>query len=122
MPHDLSKATMAATGGGYDLTKAAQMPTGAGAGAAMLRGARQAPVTSQDPPLAGHSSPKARYSPKSKKGRAKVSAAFHEVEEDEPGVVATTRRKKGAKAARKQKVAIALSKARRAGVRIPKKG
>ena len=113
---------MAATGGGYDLTKAAQMAAGAGVGAAMLRGARQAPVTSHDHPLAMHSKPKSTYSSRSAKGKAKVSAAFHEVEDDEPAVVATTRRKKGAKAARKQKVAIALSKARRAGVRIPKKG
>lgn len=36
-----------------------------------------------------------------------------EVMHDEPSVVAKTRRKKGVKAAQKQKVAIAYSKARR---------
>jgi hypothetical protein len=39
--------------------------------------------------------------------------AFHEVFTNPPAVVATTRRKKGAGQARKQMIAIALSKARR---------
>ena len=39
--------------------------------------------------------------------------AFREVKRNEPKIVAKTRRKKGKAAARKQKVAIALSKARR---------
>lgn len=39
-------------------------------------------------------------------------AAFREVFKNEPKIVAKTRRKKGAKAAHAQKVAIALSKAR----------
>lgn len=39
--------------------------------------------------------------------------AFREVNRNEPKIVAKTRRKKGNKAATKQKAAIALSKARR---------
>lgn len=46
--------------------------------------------------------------------RDAIEAAFREVNANEPKIVAKTRRKKGAKAAQKQKVAIALSKARRA--------
>lgn len=53
----------------------------------------------------------ARASP----SRRRLRTAFHEVKHNEPKVVAKTRRKKGAKAARKQKIAIALSKARRKG-------
>lgn len=119
--HDLSHATCMPMGGGYDLTKAAQTPDHGRAMFSMTR-AKQAPATSDDHPLAMHSKPKATYSPRSAKGRAKVAAAFHEVEEEEPAVVATTRRKQGATAAKRQKTAIALSKARRAGVRIPRKG
>lgn len=51
-----------------------------------------------------------------------VRAAFREVSRDEPRVVARTRRKKGAAAARRQKTAIALSKARAAGADIPPRG
>ena len=119
--YDLTKATVAASSGGYDLTKSAQTPDHGRAAFSMTQ-AKQAPATSTDHPLAMHSKPKARYSPKSAKGRATVAAAFHEVEADEPGIVGTTRRKKGAAAAGRQKTAIALSKARRAGVRIPRKG
>jgi len=46
----------------------------------------------------------------SKKRRRK--AAFKEVFENEPKIVAKTRRKKGVMAANRQKIAIALSKAR----------
>ncbi len=49
----------------------------------------------------------------------KVQKAFKEVKKNEPAIVGETRRKKGKKAAEKQKVAIALSKARRAG-KFPK--
>ncbi len=119
--YDLSKATMATQLGGYDLTKARQEPQHGRAAISLTTGARQSIGERGTDPLVGHSPPRS-VSPQSKKGRAKVEAAFHEVEEDEPEVVGTTRRKKGAKAAQRQKVAIALSKARQAGVRIPKKG
>lgn len=120
--HDLSKATMAASLGGYNLSKAVQLPDAYGGTTFSMTQVKQAPATSTDHPLAGRSPPKARYGPKSKKGRHMMAQAFHEVEEDEPAVVAKTRRKKGGAAAKRQKTAIALSKARRAGVRIPKKG
>lgn len=51
----------------------------------------------------------------------KVKAAFREVKQNPPKQLAKTRRKKGAGAANKQRVAIALNKARAAGARIPKK-
>ena len=47
--------------------------------------------------------------------KSALKSAFHEVMHDEPKVVGATRAKKGEKAAHKQAVAIALSKARRAG-------
>ena len=119
--YDLTTATVAAMPGGYDLTKAAQTPQHGRAAISLTTGARQSIGERGNDPLVGHSPPRS-VSPRSKKGRATVAAAFHEVEEDEPEVVGTTRRKKGAKAAQRQKVAIALSKARQAGVRIPKKG
>ena len=50
----------------------------------------------------------------------KVQRAFKEVKENEPKIVGQTRRKKGKKAAEKQKIAIALSKARRKNVKLPK--
>ena len=52
----------------------------------------------------------------------KLQAAGHEVKHDEPAIVGRTRRKFGAARAKKQKTAIILDKARRAGARIPKKG
>lgn len=51
--------------------------------------------------------------------KAKLASAFHEVKHDTPAVVKATARKKGPEAARKQKIAIALSKARAAGAKIP---
>lgn len=45
--------------------------------------------------------------------KEKVKAAFDEVSKNEPKIVAHTRAKFGAKDAQKQKVAIALSKARK---------
>lgn len=45
--------------------------------------------------------------------RKDIEAAFREVNRNEPAIVSKTRRKKGAKAAGRQKTAIALSKARR---------
>ena len=48
-----------------------------------------------------------------------VSAAFEEVTSNPPKVLASTSRKFGAARAHKQKIAIALSKARRAGAKLP---
>ena len=58
---------------------------------------------------------------RSRKSRGRVEEAFHEVSENEPAVVAKTRAKFGAVRARRQKIAIALSKARKAGASIPKR-
>lgn len=44
----------------------------------------------------------------------------HEMKKNEPSIIAKTRRKKGKKAANKQRIAILLAKARKAGVRVPK--
>jgi hypothetical protein len=55
------------------------------------------------------------------KTRQLVSEAFREVTGNVPARVKQTKRTKGAGAARKQQIAIALSKARKAGARIPKK-
>lgn len=55
------------------------------------------------------------------RGKGLLSAAFDEVYSNPPKVVAQTKKKKGSEAARKQMVAISLSKARAAGARIPKK-
>jgi len=49
----------------------------------------------------------------------KVAAAFHEVKENPPAVLAKTAKKSGAARADKQRIAIALSKARAAGAKIP---
>jgi len=56
-----------------------------------------------------------------RRDRAKLQAAFHEVKHNPPAVVKQTARKKGAGAAHQQEVAIALSKARRAGASVPDK-
>ncbi len=50
----------------------------------------------------------------------KTAAAFREVHADEPGIVGRTRSRFGEKRAAAQKTAIALSKARAAGAKIPK--
>lgn len=50
-----------------------------------------------------------------KPSKAFLKRAFSEVYKNEPKAVSKTRRKKGATKARKQKIAIALSKARRYG-------
>lgn len=54
------------------------------------------------------------------KGKSIVHKMFSEIKQNPPAVLAKTRRKKGAARANKQRVAIGLSKARAAGVRIPK--
>jgi len=53
--------------------------------------------------------------------RAITEAAFHEVKHNEPRIVGHTRRKFGAAKAARQKVAIALSKSRKAGANIPQR-
>jgi hypothetical protein len=49
-----------------------------------------------------------------------IQSVGHELKENEPAVVASTRRKFGPERAKKQKTAIMLSKARRMGARVPK--
>lgn len=57
-----------------------------------------------------------------KKGKNPVLAkSFSEVFDNKPRAVAATERKFGKKRARKQAIAIAFSKARAAGARVPKK-
>lgn len=56
-----------------------------------------------------------------KKAKRLLGKTFGEVFRNPPAIVAKTRRKKGAGAARKQKVAIALSKARKASAKVPRK-
>ncbi len=51
---------------------------------------------------------------KKSKVRKARDAAFHEVKHNQPAIVYRTRANKGPEAAKKQKVAIALNKARRA--------
>lgn len=58
--------------------------------------------------------------PKKPKSRKLTDAAFREVHENPPSRVTRTRKKKGKAAAEKQMRAIALSKARAKGARIPK--
>ncbi len=45
--------------------------------------------------------------------KSKIEAAGHEMKVNPPAILAQTRKKKGKKAAQKQKIAIMLSKARR---------
>lgn len=49
----------------------------------------------------------------------RIEAAFHEVKHDVPAIVKHTARTEGAKQAHRQSVAIALSKARKAGADVP---
>lgn len=53
--------------------------------------------------------------------RGALSSAFHELKENPPAALAATRKKLGPARANKQRVAIAFSKARAAGAKIPKK-
>lgn len=50
-----------------------------------------------------------------------LSGIGEELKEDPPSILAKTRRKKGKKAANRQRTAILLSKAREAGANIPKR-
>ena len=54
--------------------------------------------------------------------KSALKRAFSEVTTNPPKVLASTRKKSGAKQAGKQKVAIALSKARASGAKIPYAG
>lgn len=54
----------------------------------------------------------------SSKDKTKVSSAFREVKENEPKIVSHTREKYGSQKAKEQMMAIALSKARKMGVKI----
>lgn len=65
---------------------------------------------------------KSGYGKQGSKTKSILKKTFGEVFANEPKIVAKTRAKKGEKQAMKQKVAISVSKARRAGARIPKKG
>lgn len=49
----------------------------------------------------------------------KVHAAFTEIKKNPPKILAKTKKKKGAAQANKQRVAIALSKAKKAGASVP---
>lgn len=51
-----------------------------------------------------------------------IEEAGHEMKTNPPKVLAKTRKKSGAKRAEKQRRAILLSKARKAGASIPQKG
>jgi hypothetical protein len=59
---------------------------------------------------------------KNTKTRRILKSVGHELKANPPKVLATTRRKKGAKAAERQRKAILLSKARKRGARIKRKG
>lgn len=58
-------------------------------------------------------------SPKSPAGQNTLSAIGRELRDNPPAIVNATKRKFGAARAQKQNTAILLSKARRAGVKIP---
>jgi hypothetical protein len=58
--------------------------------------------------------------PMDKKAK-KIASAAREVKKNPPKILAKTAKKFGAEKAKKQKIAIILSKARQAGAKIPKK-
>jgi hypothetical protein len=58
---------------------------------------------------------------KKTKSKKILSAVGKELKENEPAVLAKTRREKGKAAAEKQRKAILISKARKKGARIKKK-
>lgn len=53
-----------------------------------------------------------------RRGAAIIQSAGHELKANPPKILAKTRRKKGAKAAARQRTAILLSKARSRGARV----
>ena len=56
-----------------------------------------------------------------KKTKRILKSVGRELKKKEPAIVKATRRKKGVKAAKRQKIAILLSKARKRGAKIKKK-
>lgn len=52
------------------------------------------------------------------KSRAIVKAAFHEIKHNPPAILAKTREQFGEERARRQAIAIGLSKARKAGAKL----
>ena len=74
MPYDLTKATLARTGAGHDLTKSVQTPKGAGRTTASMTAARQpaAPSRAHDvaKPTKGAASTGKAMPTKAKKGTA----------------------------------------------------
>lgn len=78
------------------------------------------PTGHQPHPMERSSPAKARISPHGKQGREIMDRMFSEVHEDEPSTV--TRANVSGKRKQKMRTAIALEKARKAGVAIPRKG
>ena len=78
------------------------------------------PTGHQSHPMERSSPAKAKISPHGKKGREIMDRMFSEVHKDEPSTV--TRANVSGKRKQKMLTAIALSKARKAGVAIPRKG
>jgi hypothetical protein len=52
--------------------------------------------------------------------RTTLEQAFHEIKHNPPAIVKHTRQKFGSRRAAKQAVAVALSKARKAGAKVPR--
>ncbi|HEY7233890.1 MAG TPA: hypothetical protein VH539_07055 [Gemmatimonadaceae bacterium] len=84
------------------------LPHGSGS---VLTGKGQHHQAASNPGTVGHRKPT--------KTEVLTQSAFHEVTHNPPKIVKNTRKKKGRSAAAKQRVAIALNKARAAGAHIP---
>ena len=63
----------------------------------------------------------ARKAKRQTASQRKIQAAGHEVKKNPPRVLASTKRKFGARRAEQQRTAIVLNKARAAGARIPRR-
>lgn len=132
-----STAVVPKTSEGLDLRKRMHAPVGSISNDPLKRGTAAVPKSAGDAglnlrnlvtyrsggnreqPFSRHSPAKAKMSAKSKKGKEIVGEMFHEVMHDEPSTV--TRANVSGKRKEAMLAAIALSKARKAGVRIPKK-
>lgn len=84
-----------------------------------LRNVAHKPGHAQDNPMKHNSPAPVKMSPHGKKGQKTMNQMFSEVHENVPGSVKKSGKKGKAKNA--MMTAIALSKARAAGVKIPKK-